>query len=97
MGLLGRSVSTHRPAALKSIYQDAYQELLSQLIEARKAEGLTQQQLADKLARPQSFVSKIENADRRLDVIEFLEICRLLHCDPYGLMKRVEGRLKRRS
>ena len=81
---------------MKSIYQGAYQDLLEQLIAARKAQGKTQQQLAERLERPQSFVSKVENGDRRLDVVEFLDICRLLKCDPYALMKRVESRLKRR-
>jgi transcriptional regulator with XRE-family HTH domain len=57
---------------------------------------MTQQQLADKLSRPQSFVSKIENADRRLDVIEFIEVCRLLGADPYALLKQVESKPKSR-
>jgi transcriptional regulator with XRE-family HTH domain len=81
---------------LKSIYHDSYQTLLSLLVEARNAEGLTQQQLADKLERPQSFISKIENGDRRLDVIEFLQICRLLRADPYAVLKRIETPRKRR-
>lgn len=57
---------------------------------------MTQQQLADELGRPQSFVSKVENGDRRLDVIEFLEICRLLGADSGALLKQVEGIRKRR-
>ena len=57
---------------------------------------MTQQQLADKLGRPQSFVSKIENGDRRIDVIEFLEICRLLSADAGVLLKQVEGIKRRR-
>ena len=55
---------------------------------------MTQQQLADKLGRPQSFVSKIENSDRRLDVIEFIEVCRLLGADPYALLKQIEAKSK---
>ncbi|QNN68768.1 helix-turn-helix domain-containing protein [Thermomonas carbonis] len=81
---------------MKSIYQDAYQSLLTLLVEARNTSGLTQQQVADKLGRPQSFISKIENGDRRLDVIEFLEICRLLDTDPHALLKRIDGTRKRR-
>lgn len=81
---------------MKSIYQDAYRDLLSELSHARQDAGLTQQALADKLARPQSFVSKIEHGERRLDVIEFLELCRLVKCDPYALLKKVEGRARRR-
>jgi transcriptional regulator with XRE-family HTH domain len=81
---------------LKSIYEDAYQTLLEALVEARSRAGLTQQQLADKLGRPQSFVSKVELGDRRIDVIEFLEICWLLQCDPHALLKRVEAQRRRR-
>ena len=81
---------------LKSIYQDAYRDLLTELIKARQAAGLTQQAVADKLDRPQSFVSKIEHGERRLDVIEFLELCRLLRTDAHVLLKKVEARAKRR-
>ena len=42
---------------------------------------MTQTMLATKLHKPQSFVSKFENAERRLDVLEFLRICRLLGVD----------------
>ncbi len=44
------------------------------LIEARLAAGLTQVDLADRLHRPQSYVSKYESGERRLDVVEFLEV-----------------------
>lgn len=81
---------------LKSIYQDAYRALLAALVQARLEADMTQQQLADKLGRPQSFVSKIENGDRRIDVIEFLEICRLLGADAGVLLKQVEGIKRRR-
>lgn len=95
MGLIGRSVSP-RPTYLKSIYETAYRTLLDLLIEARSDAGMTQQQLADKLERPQSFVSKVENGDRRLDVIEFLEICRLLGADAPALLRQIESIRKRR-
>ena len=81
---------------MKSIYEDAYRQLLTELVAARKAASLTQQDLADALRRPQSFVSKIENGDRRLDVIEFLTICRLTHADPTELLRRLDKRVRRR-
>ena len=81
---------------MKSIYEGAYQTLIKLLVEARIEAGMTQQQLADKLGRPQSFVSKTENNDRRLDVIEFIEICHLLGADSYALLKRVELKGKKR-
>lgn len=81
---------------MKSIYEDAYRALLVALVDARQAAGLTQQQVADQMGRPQSFVSKVENGDRRLDVIEFLEICQLLGTDAPALIKHIQGLRKRR-
>lgn len=86
----------YRSSPLKSIYEAAYRALLVALVQARLKADMTQQQLADKLGRPQSFVSKVENGDRRLDVIEFLEICRLLGADATALLKQVDGLRKRR-
>jgi transcriptional regulator with XRE-family HTH domain len=52
--------------------------LQSLLVEARKATGLTQAELADALGKPQSFVAKYENGERRIDVIEFVDIASAL-------------------
>jgi transcriptional regulator with XRE-family HTH domain len=48
------------------------------LAEERRAAGLTQVELAAQLCKPQSYVSKYESGERRLDVIEFLEIVEIL-------------------
>nr|WP_279291133.1 helix-turn-helix transcriptional regulator [Pseudomonas sp. S25] len=61
------------------------------LLEARIEAGLTQKELATKLGRPQSFVSKTENAERRLDVIEFMDLCQGLDADPHQLLVRLEN------
>jgi transcriptional regulator with XRE-family HTH domain len=47
------------------------------LREARRAAGLTQAEVAGKLRRPQSFVSKCESGERRVDVVELMEFARL--------------------
>jgi transcriptional regulator with XRE-family HTH domain len=57
------------------------------LVQARKDSGLTQVDLAARLSRPQSFVSKFERGERRVDVVEFLEISRALEIDPFSLLK----------
>ncbi|RMM02308.1 hypothetical protein APX70_00519, partial [Pseudomonas syringae pv. maculicola] len=44
-----------------------------------------------RLGRPQSFVSKTENAERRLDVIEFMDFCRGIGTDPYALLSKLEA------
>lgn len=76
---------------MKSIRTQPYVRLLELLVERRNAAGLTQSQVADRLGRPQSFVSKFERGERRLDVIEFLEVCRQLETDPYQLLRDLEG------
>lgn len=58
------------------------------LIDARKSAGLTQAQVAFRLGRPQSFVAKYENGERRIDVVEFLAIASALKADPNLLFKR---------
>lgn len=56
---------------------------------ARRTAGLTQVELALKLRRPQSFVSKYETGERRLDVIEFLEVAAVLGCDPIPVLQDI--------
>ncbi len=65
----------------RSVYKREYKRLLEMLIEARRSAGLTQAQVAKRLGRHQSFVSKYERAERRIDVIEFVELARVLNLD----------------
>jgi DNA-binding XRE family transcriptional regulator len=62
----------------KTIFSVGQEKLQVLLIEARRKAELSQVQLAKKLGRPQSFVSKYENGERRLDVVELREICHAL-------------------
>ena len=54
----------------KSAYSKEYKEIIERLKEARLEVGLSQQEVADKLNKPQSYISKIESGERRLDVAE---------------------------
>lgn len=65
----------------KSVFTDQYQTFLSMLVKERKKANLTQVQLASTLKKPQSFISKYEKGERRLDVIEFLDIARAIGFD----------------
>jgi transcriptional regulator with XRE-family HTH domain len=67
---------------------DEQSKLREQFIQARKSACLTQVELADRLGRPQSFVSKYERGERRLDIIEFCEVCRALEIDPVRFLQR---------
>lgn len=66
-----------------------YDVLRQLLTEARIATGLTQQAVADKLGRPQSFIGKIESGARNIDVIEFIEVAHALEIDPVKLLAKV--------
>ncbi len=61
----------------KSTYSARYRALLLRLKQARQQAGLTQAEVAAALRRPQSFVSKCESGERRLDVVELEELARL--------------------
>lgn len=74
----------------KSAFSRRYARFRVALIEARKATGLTQVELAEKLKRPQSFVSKYERGERRLDVVEFLDVARALKLDPTDVLAKLE-------
>lgn len=67
--------------AVSSIHQPEYKRLLEELIKAREKADITQQELADMLKKPQSFVSKYENGERRLDIIELTQIADLIGTD----------------
>jgi len=54
----------------KSIFTKDYKEIINRLKQARVDTGLSQQAVADKLGKPQSYLSKIELGERRLDVAE---------------------------
>jgi transcriptional regulator with XRE-family HTH domain len=58
---------------------------------ARHAAGLTQRQLAAKLKRSNSFVWKFEAGERQLNVLEFIEIARVLGVKASNLMTQIEG------
>jgi transcriptional regulator with XRE-family HTH domain len=86
---------------LKSIHTKAYSFLVGRLKQARKQAGLSQQDLADRLGRPQSFVAKYESAERRLDVLEYVGIAFALDLDPCAPIGEVvpllEASIKRHS
>lgn len=59
----------------KSIYSKEYSLFLEHLRNAREEKGLTQIEVAEKIGQTQSFVSKVERGERRLDIIELREFC----------------------
>ena len=68
-----------------AVFTPAYRTFLDCLIEARRAAGVTQVEVAARLGKPQSFVSKVERGERRLDVVEFTTWAQALGADPIDL------------
>lgn len=61
-----------------NIHSKDYQKFIKLLRKARAEAGLTQKQVADKLNKPQSFVSKSEFGERRVDFVELVKIAKIL-------------------
>jgi transcriptional regulator with XRE-family HTH domain len=66
----------------KTLGSRRHKALIGLLIERREALGMTQTQLADRLGEYQSFVARLESGQRRVDVVEFLELADALGFDP---------------
>ena len=79
----------------KSVHTRKYQLFLDLLIKARKDAGVTQEEVANRLKRPQSFVSKCENGERRIDVIELLEMLDAIEVNPVTFLQKIVRDSKR--
>lgn len=66
-----------------------YQHLRRLLVEARERAGLTQSEVAARLHRAQSFVSKYEQGERRLDIVDFLHVCNCLETSAAQILAEV--------
>jgi len=73
------------------VRNEAYQKLRELLIDARKRADITQAELSGRLKRPQSFVSKYERGERRLDIVEFGDVAKALGLDPVRFLRRFYG------
>jgi transcriptional regulator with XRE-family HTH domain len=73
----------------KSLYSETYNRFLTHFRDARISSGLTQQEVARRLGRPQSFVSKCESGERRVDIAELLAFCEVIRADPATFVRRL--------
>jgi transcriptional regulator with XRE-family HTH domain len=78
----------------KSLFSPAYMRFLSVLKQARIEAGLTQSETARRLGKPQSFISKCESGERRVDVVEFLGFCRVFGVDAAKVLRKLDNTRK---
>jgi transcriptional regulator with XRE-family HTH domain len=81
----------------KSVFSRSYKLFLARLREARLAAGLTQQDVARRLGQRQSFVSKCERGERRVDVIELRAFCQAFGVSLPTFVRRLEVALRSRA
>jgi transcriptional regulator with XRE-family HTH domain len=81
----------------KTIHALEYQVLVESLRGARQRAKLTQEDLASRLGVDQSYVSKYERSERRLDVIELRAICQALNLEFLTFIGEFEDALRERS
>ena len=77
---------------MKQLRSAKHRALISVMVATREAAGLTQRQLAAKLKRSNSFVWKLEAGERQINVLEFIEIARVLGVKASTLVAEIEGR-----
>jgi transcriptional regulator with XRE-family HTH domain len=80
---------------MKSVQTPTYKAAIGVLKAAREKAGITQQELAKRLGRPQSFVAKYERCERRIDVAEFVRISEAVGANPLRLFGLFAKRSKR--
>lgn len=77
----------------KSLFTLEYKYFRSLIVAAREKSGMSQADVSARLGRPQSFVSKYESGERRLDVVEFIQICMVLEVDPQVIVAAVQAKV----
>ena len=78
----------------KSVFSKEYNAFLRQLKKSRKEAGLTQEQLAESIGQTQSFVSKCERGERRIDVVELRKLCQALGISFVSFVQKLDRDLK---
>jgi len=74
----------------KSSFSKRYKRFRELLVDARNNAKLSQTQLAEKLKTRQTFVSKCEIGERRVDIVELIEIAEILNIDPCNIIKELK-------
>lgn len=73
----------------KSVSSDENKVLMQWLKEKRKEKGHTMRTLSQIIGTPHSFIGKVENQERRLDIVEYVRYCKALEIDPIEGLKKI--------
>ncbi|MEJ7676854.1 MAG: helix-turn-helix transcriptional regulator [Segetibacter sp.] len=79
---------------MKTLKRKEYTVLLELLYQIRVNSGLRQADLAIKLNCPQSYISKVESGERRIDLIELMDICHALDVDIKDFIAKLSNNIK---
>lgn len=71
-------------------FRSSHARMIALLAKVRRDAGLTQADLGARIGQRQTFVSKVELGERRLDAAEFVEVARAIGVDPYAVMREAE-------
>lgn len=76
----------------KQLRTARHRKVMAVLTEVRQKADVTQRELARRIGRAHSYVSRIEKGDRRLDVPEMIQWCEVLDADPVAIMRKIVQR-----
>lgn len=78
----------------KTLHSNDYQKLTNWLKSQREAQGLSMRELGDRMNISHSFIGKVEQRERKLDVIEYLAYCDALGVSPVEGLRIINSKLK---
>lgn len=81
----------------KSIYSSEYSLFIESLRKAREEKGLTQTEVADRLGQTQSFVSKVERSERRIDIVELRAFCSAMDISFRSFVSKIDDTLAKNN
>ena len=78
------------PGPRKSAFEEPYIAIINRLIARRQELGINQTELGLRYGEDQSFISRVERKQRRIDVWEYVRFCRALDLDPGATLAELE-------
>lgn len=73
----------------KSVHSERHKQIAAALAEQRRLKGLSQAQVANTLGRHQPFIANIESGERRIDLVELLDIADIIELDVHALVRQL--------